>query len=221
MDVGRSFIPDAQAPELMQPGDGPLDDPAGGPEAAPMRRAALGEQRLDPALAQLPPMRLGVIRPVALDDGWAGPGPAPTPPDRWNAVDQGEELGDVVGVRASQGRRERDALRVAEDVVLTPRFAAVRGVGPRFFPPNTARTEELSTMARDQSMRSAPWSWASNAAWIRDQTPACCQARSRRQQLMPAPQPSSWGRASHGIPVRSTKRMPVRVWRWLNGLRPG
>ncbi|WP_442790554.1 hypothetical protein [Nonomuraea sp. NBC_01738] len=33
------------------------------------------------------------------------------------------------------------------------------------------------------------------------QTPTWCQSRSRRQQVIPEPKPSSWGRNSHGIAV--------------------
>jgi hypothetical protein len=46
-------------------------------------------------------------------------------------------------------------------------------------------------------------------------------ASSRRQQLMPEPQPISSGRYSQGMPVFSTNRMPLRACRWLIGLRPG
>ena len=46
-------------------------------------------------------------------------------------------------------------------------------------------------------------------------------ADSRRQHDTPLPQPISWGKSSHGMPVRSTKMMPVRAWRLVMGLRPG
>ena len=35
----------------------------------------------------------------------------------------------------------------------------------------------------------------------RSQTPASCQSRSRRQQVMPVPQPISWGSISQGMPT--------------------
>jgi hypothetical protein len=43
--------------------------------------------------------------------------------------------------------------------------------------------------------------------------PAACQSRSRRQQVMPDPQPISTGSRSHGVPVISTKGMPVNAAR--------
>jgi hypothetical protein len=48
-------------------------------------------------------------------------------------------------------------------------------------------------------------------------TPASFQSRSRRQHVMPEPQPSSWGRSSHRSSVRSTKRMPAKHCR--SGMR--
>lgn len=158
MNLRQSFIPDAQAPKLMQPGDGPLDDPAGGAQSTAVRHPPLGEQGANPAPPQLPPMRLGVVGAIPLDDRRARPGPAAAPAYRRNPVDQGQQLGDIVGIRAGQGRREREPLRVAEDMVFAAGFAAVRGVRPGFFPPWTARTEELSMMARDQSSWLAPCS---------------------------------------------------------------
>ena len=50
--------------------------------------------------------------------------------------------------------------------------------------------------------------------------PAACQSRSRRQHVMPDPQPISWGSISQGMPERSTNRMPVSAARFGTGGRP-
>jgi hypothetical protein len=42
----------------------------------------------------------------------------------------------------------------------------------------------------------------------------------RRQHVMPLPQPISWGSISQGMPLRRTKRMPVRAARSGTGGRP-
>jgi hypothetical protein len=60
----------------------------------------------------------------------------------------------------------------------------------------------------------------SRTRWILSHTPVACQSRSRRQQVMPDPQPISCGRYSQGMPVRSTKRIPVKAWRSGTGV-PG
>ncbi len=98
---------------------------------------------------------------------------------------------------------------------------AIGGIGSCFCPDPTARMAEESTMTRDQSMRSAARSLARKTSCSRSQAPAACQSRSRRHQLMPEPQPISWGGIAHGTPDRSKNRMPVSTARLSNGLRPG
>lgn len=55
--------------------------------------------------------------------------------------------------------------------------------------------------------------------WDSDQSsshvPASCQSRRCRQHVIPEPQPSSCGNICHGMPLRRTKRMPVRHARSL------
>jgi hypothetical protein len=93
---------------------------------------------------------------------------------------------------------------------LLPRFARSVGFGPVWPPPHTARTEQLSTTARDQSMWSSRASQSSSAKCMRSQMPAYCQSRRRRQHVIPEPHSSSCGSISHGMPLQSTKRMSVR-----------
>lgn len=76
-------------------------------------------------------------------------------------------------------------------------------------------------MQRDQSIAFAVRSLASKTSCKRCQTPASCQVRSRRQQLMPEPQPISLGSISQGMPDCNTNRMPVSTTRSSSGLRPG
>jgi hypothetical protein len=44
-------------------------------------------------------------------------------------------------------------------------------------------------------------------------TPACCQARKRRQQVTPLPQPISRGSISQGMPLLSTQMIPAKAAR--------
>ena len=93
---------------------------------------------------------------------------------------------------------------------LLPRLARSVGFGPVWSPPYTARMEQLSTTARDQSIWSSRASQSRSAKWIRSHTPACCQSRKRRQHVIPDPHPSSCGSICQGMPLRRTKTMPVR-----------
>jgi hypothetical protein len=137
-----------------------------------------------------------------------------------NGVDQREELGDVVSIRTSERDHPRDALRFGEDMVLAARAGAIRRIGTRVGPPFSARMLELSTTARDQSMAPAWWNASSSARWIFFHVPAACQSLSRRQQVIPDPQPISVGRYSHGQPLISTKMIPVRAARSATRGRP-
>ena len=89
-------------------------------------------------------------------------------------------------------------------------LSPVGGIRTCPLPPKTARTEQLSTTARDQSIRLKRQSQSNSAKWINCQMPDSCQSRRRLQHVMPEPQPNSFGNISQGIPLRRTNRMPLR-----------
>ena len=221
MDVGPSLITDPQAPELMQPREGALDHPAEHAQSAPVRRAPLCQDREDAEASQGLAVRRRVVGAIALDAVGSAARVADRAADGWNRLDQGEQLRHVVAVGFGEPSRQGDAVAIGDHVMLAPQLPSIRWRRAGFFPAWCARTEDESTSARDQSSWWAPWSRSSRTRWSRDQTPACCQSRRRRQQVTPEPQPISWGNASQGIPVRSTKRIPVRTRRGSSGLRPG
>lgn len=221
MDFGQPFISNAQSSELMQPSNTTLDHPSRFPKTTPMRCSPSRQFTADTACFQRITMRLGVISSIALHASrlstWA-PGFAR---NRWNRIDQWQQLGNVVAIGLGQNHAQRDAIRLDEEVVLAPRFTPVGRVWPRFFPPCTARTDELSTMTRDRSSWSAPRSRDNSTVCSCSHTPAFCQSRKRRQHVIPDPQPISCGNISHGIPLCNTNRIPVKAKRSFNRLRPG
>jgi hypothetical protein len=83
-----------------------------------------------------------------------------------------------------------------------------------------AGTEALSIQARLQSMAPARPKRSNRTRCSLSQTPAACQSRSRRQHVIPDPQPISCGNISQGMPLFSTNRMPVSAARCGNGGRP-
>lgn len=221
MNVGAALPANAEAAKLVEPTEGALDHPAVLAEPASMLGIALGEDRFDPTASQLGAMCGGVVRSIALHPLRSTARPPALACDRWNPVHQRQQLRHVMTIGRRERNRERDALRVGEDVVFRARFAAVGGVRPRVGPPFSARTEALSTTPRDQSIWSAARSVSNNRRWTFFHTPAACQSCSRRQHDIPDPHPISWGSSSHGLPLLRTYRMPVSAARWGMGLRPG
>jgi hypothetical protein len=125
-----------------------------------------------------------------------------------------------VAVRPGEADGQRRAAAVDEQVPFRACFRPVRGVFAGEDPPKTARTLWLSTQQWSQSMPcSCPTRW-SRARSSFFQTPRRCQCRSRRQQVMPEPQPISCGSISQGRPLCRTNTIPVRQARSSTGGRP-
>lgn len=201
MDVVADLPADAQAAEPVQKGDGLLDDPASGAESGAVADAASGDDRGDPPGSQVLAVAVVVVAPVGVEPLWSLPWSASGALDPGDLVDQGYELGDVMAVAAGQTRGEGGAARVGDDVVFRAWLAAVDRARAGFGPPLSARMWEPSITARDMSSWSAARSLPRSTSCSRCQTPASFQSRNLRQQVMPDPKPSSWGRYSHGIAV--------------------
>jgi hypothetical protein len=213
MNTGSTFVAHVEAAKPMEPGQRAFHNPPCAPESAAVGRAALGELRLDSAAMQRVSMRLRIVAPVALNQPRLAYGATRTAAERRNRVDQGQQLGNVVAVGGGQQRRQRDAARLGEKVVLRPRLTAIGWVRSSFFPPRSARTEALSTRARVRSNWPRWRNSASRTACSRRQTPARCHRTSRRQHVLPEPQPISGGSICQGSPLRRTNRMPVNAAR--------
>jgi hypothetical protein len=104
------------------------------------------------------------------------------------------------------------------------RFAAIRRVradgAPFLRSAPLARTLTESMLARLQSICPSR-SNRLNSSWCNlRHTPARCQSRNRRQQVIPLPQPISCGSISQGMPLLRTKRMPVSAARSERHGRP-
>jgi hypothetical protein len=126
----------------------------------------------------------------------------------------------VVDIGRRDDHCQREAASLNHNMPLRARFAAIRRVGSAGFAPPGAGTLAESSVARDQSKRPASLSRWSKVRCRRSHRPTCCQSRSRRQHVIPLPQPNSWGSISQGIPLFSTKIMPVRAARLLMRGRP-
>ncbi len=221
MNVRPPFIACAQTSELMQPGDGALNDPARDAQAAAVLGVATSNERIDAASSQGISMRLRVVATISLHEIGLATRTTRLASDRGNRIDQWQQLRNVVAVGFGKNDAQRNALCVAEDVVLRARFTAIGWVRSSFFPPCTARTLELSAIAREKSILSASRKRASSTWCSQSHTPASCHARKYRQQLIPEPQPISLGSISQGIPDLRTNTIPLSALRASRGLRPG
>ncbi len=132
---------------------------------------------------------------------------------RGNRIQGGFECDRVVSIRPCYGDGQGNASGIDYEVPLAPEFAAIRRARPGLFAPRGLGTLAPSMLARLQSIWSCSRSRTSMARCNLSHTPSACQSRRRRQQVMPLPKPSSWGRSSHGIPVCNTYRMPLNAAR--------
>ncbi len=145
------------------------------------------------------------------------PGSPARPNDGRDGIDEREQLSRVVRVGRGEADRERDAVPIHREVILGAQLATIRRVRAGRVAPLFARTLRLSTLARLQSPAASSPNQFSSVSCRRSHTLAACQSRSRRQQVVPLPQPSSLGKSRHGQPVRRTKTMPPRAAR--SGMR--
>jgi hypothetical protein len=159
-----AFIANAQSTELMQPSNRALNDPTIDAQATPMAGIPFRRNWLDAHLAQQPTQWLRVITPIPLHPLRTASRSSAFAPHGRNCFDQGQQLGDIIRIGTRQNGRQGNALRIRNEVVFAPRFGFVGWIRACFFPPSKARTELLSTTARDQSIWSAACSWASNVS---------------------------------------------------------
>jgi len=113
-----AVVADEQSFGLVQPGEGALDDPAVAAEAGAVFGLAAGDLGLDPAGTELAPVRVVVVATV----GGHPVGPPARATDlaahRRDAIDERDQLGDVVAVAAGDRPGEWDPRRVYEQVML-------------------------------------------------------------------------------------------------------
>ena len=212
MDVIALFVTDPQSPLLEEPGEDPLDDAAVFSQSASMGGVSFCNLRNDPLGSQgFANFFLGIVSPIRIQLSWPfAPSTARALDGRDRIHQWNRQLG-VMDIGSGMDHRERDPFAIADEMPFRAVFPTIRGIGASFRPPKIARTELLSTTALDQSIRSAKPNSSSKTCQTFCQTPETCQSRSRRQQVMPLPHPSSGGSNSQAVLVRATNKMPVRA----------
>ena len=161
IEIGVSFVSDDETSELVDPGEGPFDNPSVLAEMGAAFDAAPRDARRDVAATQFVPAEGVVVTFVGVElfrpFAWA----SARPPYRFDGVDEGRQNLAVVTVGAGQDDSERKAGTVDDDMALGPRPAAIGRIRADRLTPFLAATDEESADARDQSISPARLSWCS------------------------------------------------------------
>ena len=118
MDLGAAVVADEQSFELVQPGEGSFDDPAVAAESGAVHGLAAGDLGLDPSAAELAPVLVVVVAAVGCHPVGSPARAADLAAYRRDAIEERDQLGDVVAVAASDRPGQRDPGRVYEKVML-------------------------------------------------------------------------------------------------------
>jgi hypothetical protein len=118
VDLVAAVVADEEPFEVVQPGEGAFDDPAGTTEPGTVLGLAAGDLGCDPELAQQPAVLVVVVAAVGGDAQRPAARTANLPAHGWDPLDERDQLGDVVAVAARDRPRERDPAGVYEKVVL-------------------------------------------------------------------------------------------------------
>ena len=213
MYVAASFIAYGKSAKAVEPGEAAFDDPAVSAELFFAVDASASNARQHTAAATSVAAAPVIVALVGV--AFFGPllRTAGFPADSRYGVEHVFEHGAVMNIGAGQPNRERNAAPVCYQVPLRARLAAIRWIWARGGPPFLAGMHEESAQTRLKSIRFALRKRRSSSRCNVSQTPASCHSRRRRQQVTPEPQPSSGGRSSQPIPVRSTNSIPLRAAR--------
>lgn len=220
MNIFPTFISDTQTAITVQPGECAFHHPAMLSQTNSFVDPAATQSMDNASISQSLAMPIAVVAfipmqffgPVSAFSIWAR--------QLGNGIHHLQKHGDVTDIGSGVPDYERDSFSFDHNMALRARFSAIRWIRPGFFAPPGAGTLPESIEALDQSIWSARERRSKNARWSLSHTPACCQSRRRRQQVMPLPQPISGGSISHGMPVLSTNRIPVSTARLLRRGRP-
>jgi len=220
MSLDAALEAHTQLAEGRQPRMRALDHPSMATEPVVALDPSARDPVLDASALDVCPAARVVVAFVRMHLVWPPARSATLSSHFRQGIDQLLEHHRVVPVGPGHTEHQRDALGIRDKVVLAAEFAPVRGIGAGVRAPRGLGTLAPSMLALLKSSRPALRSSASNSMCSWCHTPASCHWRSRRQQVMPLPKPSSCGRSSQGIPVRSTNRMPLRAISSLTRGRP-
>ena len=177
--------------QAQDEGQRPFHDPPVPPKPCTALDTAPSDAGLGVAAGQSATAAAMIVSLVGVELAGPAPGWSPGLPDGRDGIDHLFQHDAVMNVGSCQADCERNALRIGDDVPLGARLAAIRRVWTCRRAPLLAATEALSRAARLKSMALRRPRRSRRTRWRRSHTPAFCQSRRRRQQVIPEPQPIS------------------------------
>jgi len=124
-DVGPSLVADGEAAELGEPGQRPLHNPPVSAQTLAALDPAAGDAVLDATAGESLTTAAVIVGLVGVQPGRAFARSSPALADRRHSIHHRLEHPAVVHVGSRQLQRERDALRIGEDVAFRARLAPV------------------------------------------------------------------------------------------------
>ena len=118
MDFGAAVVADQQPLEVMEPGEGALDDPAVATEPGAVLALAAGDLGCNPPPTELATVLVVVVSAVGGETRGSLPRAADPAAHGGDGVDERDQLGDVIAVAAREPPSEWDPGRVDQEVVL-------------------------------------------------------------------------------------------------------
>jgi hypothetical protein len=140
VDFVAAVVADEQSFELVQPGEGALDDPAVAAEPGAVLGLAACDLGCDAAPAELAAVAVVVVTAVGAEAVRPSAWPTGLAAHRRHTVDQRDQLGAVVAVAAGDRPGKRDPGRVYEKVMLGARSGSVNRARARLGAPFFACT---------------------------------------------------------------------------------
>src|SRR5215207_4072926 len=222
MDVVPALVANRESAVLRKPGQRALHNPPVPTQLLAALYALSCYTALYPTPSQSSLALFVVVGFVGVHLLGTFPRPAPTGTlDGLYSIEEFFEDHRVVDVCCAEHYRQWDAPSVRNKVALRALLSFICRIRSGFWAPLLAGMEAESSEARSQSIWSASPRRSSKTRCSLSHTPASCHSLRRLQQLIPDPQPISFGSISQGIPLLRTNTMPVRAARSsMRGLPP-
>lgn len=152
MHVGALLVPHPKSAKLVEPGEGSFDNPAPFPQSAAVFCISLCQEGPDPAPPQTVADWLRIVSAIAYEAVRTTAWTSTFALQRRDGINEYQGLLGVMAIGAGQLDCKRNSSAIADKMTLVAPLGSISGIRACLRPPKTARTEQLSTTARDQSI---------------------------------------------------------------------